>query len=385
MPVFRSVFADIGDEQSIAESLSTFSGHIANVVAMERALALPALVLLDEAGAGTDPAEGGALAMAIIEHFRLRGATVIATTHYDSLKSYASTTDGRGAGRLRLRPEDVRADVSAELRLAGQQPGVRDCDAARAAGVDHRAGAGASDASANRSSPSTSPRSQRDVQTLEHERRLVARERETLDESTAKLHAREQELRSREETFRKRLDERIEERLRDARREIDAVVDELKARTGALAAGAERRAARLVPTGATGAARAEARAAVDAIGERLRARAGGRGRPPRLPPARRRIGRRSSAIACWSGASAWKASSRRCTIARPKWTCGASGCAPGSTSCGCSRRRRRRPQPPRVRVNVDLQPRDGSLTELNLIGCRSTRRWRGPRSSSTTR
>src|SRR5204863_509674 len=111
---------------------------------------------------------------------------------------------------------------------------------------------------------------QRDVQALEHERRLVARDRETLNESSAKLHARELELRGREETFRKRLDERIEERLRDARRQIDSVVDQLKGRTGALAAGANQRAARLVPTGAVGAARAEARAAVDAIGERLR-------------------------------------------------------------------------------------------------------------------
>ena len=61
---FRSIFADIGDEQSIAASLSTFSAHIANIVAMDRALELPALVLLDEVGSGTDPIEGGALGVA---------------------------------------------------------------------------------------------------------------------------------------------------------------------------------------------------------------------------------------------------------------------------------------------------------------------------------
>src|SRR6185503_8568876 len=97
---------------------------------------------------------------------------------------------------------------------------------------------------------------ERDMQALEHERRLAARERETLADTTAKLQAREQELRNREETFKRRLDERIEERLRDARREIDGVVNALKVRTDALAVEAERRMApRLISTGDTGSAR----------------------------------------------------------------------------------------------------------------------------------
>ena len=91
---FHTVFADIGDEQSIAASLSTFSAHIANLVAIERDLELPALVLLDEVGSGTDPVEGGALGAAVIDHFRKRGAIVVATTHDDALKSYGATTEG---------------------------------------------------------------------------------------------------------------------------------------------------------------------------------------------------------------------------------------------------------------------------------------------------
>ncbi len=143
IPVFKCVFADIGDDQSIAANLSTFSSHIKNIVDMNAALDLPALVLLDEAGAGTDPLEGGALAMAMIDHFRKRGAKVVATTHYDSLKTYAATTEGVDAGRVRLRSADVRADLPPELRIARQQPRARDRDPPRDAGRDHRAGAGA--------------------------------------------------------------------------------------------------------------------------------------------------------------------------------------------------------------------------------------------------
>src|SRR4051795_13028071 len=105
VPVLHSVFADIGDEQSIAESLSTFSAHIANIVATDKALALPGLVLLDEAGGGTDPNEGGALATAIIDHFRARGAMVVATTHFDALKTYASTTHGVTSAGFGFNPE----------------------------------------------------------------------------------------------------------------------------------------------------------------------------------------------------------------------------------------------------------------------------------------
>ncbi len=70
LPVFRSVFADIGDEQSIEASLSTFSAHVTNIASMDRTLATPALVLLDEVGSGTDPIEGGALGVAVVDHFR---------------------------------------------------------------------------------------------------------------------------------------------------------------------------------------------------------------------------------------------------------------------------------------------------------------------------
>src|SRR5262249_55438954 len=93
-PVFRSLFADIGDEQSIEASLSTFSAHITNIASMDRALQTPALGPLDEVGSGTDPIEGGALGVAIVDHFRRRGALVVATSHYEALKTYASTTDG---------------------------------------------------------------------------------------------------------------------------------------------------------------------------------------------------------------------------------------------------------------------------------------------------
>src|SRR5207244_1039277 len=264
LPVFRSVFADIGDEQSIDANLSTFSGHITNIATMDRALATPALVLLDEVGSGTDPIEGGALGVAVVEHFRRRGATVVATSHYDALKTYASTTD-----RVASAAFGFDADTFAPTyQLLYGSPGR-----SLALEIAGRLGLATSIVAAARQNLTAREaqlaehlaKIDKDLRSLEHEQRLATRERETLSEAEGRMRQREEALRQREETFRRRLNEELETQVRSARREIDEVIAGLKARTNAIVQDAARQP---ITTGDTGGVRSDARAAVDAIVKR---------------------------------------------------------------------------------------------------------------------
>jgi DNA mismatch repair protein MutS2 len=366
VPVFRSVFADIGDEQSIEASLSTFSAHITNIVSMDRALATPALVLLDEVGSGTDPIEGGALGVAIVDHFKRRGATVVATSHYDALKSYASTTDGVTSAAF-----GFDADTFAPTyQLLYGSPG-------RSLALEIAARLGLNSAVVSSARENLTAREaqlaehlakiDRDLRALEHEQRLVARERESLEASDARMRQREEALRQREDASRKRLSDELESQVRQARREIDDVVAQLKAKAAALAT-----APRLVSTGDTGAVRADARAAVDDVARRVLAGetpGDGDGTNPQ------------SAIRNPQSEIPNVSVGDRVILGALRLEAVVTGLHDGTAELDVRGKRMRASTrdlrviasaaltPAKVSVHVDLQPRGAAALDLNVIGC----------------
>jgi len=363
LPVFRSVFVDIGDEQSIAASLSTFSAHVTNLVSMDREMVLPALVLLDEIGAGTDPVEGGALGVAVIDHFRARGAHVIATTHYDSLKSYASTTAGVESAAFGFDP----GTFAPTYRLIYGSPG-------RSLAIEIAARLGMPPAVIAAARENLGEREQQladhlarvddTLRQLEADRRAVATERAQTTEREMQVRAREAAVRDREQTFRRRLDARLAEEVRAGRREIDAVLEGLKARVAEMEGRASSSMAPRLNTGEAGRARAEARAALDRVSRRNRPAAGeGAGAVPEPPtedvpiePGVRvtvgSLGLEGTVVEVRDRHAEVDIRGKRMRAALRDLRAIGRAAATG-----------------KVNVSLDLQPRGSALADLNVVGC----------------
>jgi len=370
LPAFRSVFADIGDEQSISASLSTFSAHIANVVSMDRTLALPALVLLDEVGAGTDPAEGGALGIAIIDHFRGRGAHLIATTHYDSLKSYASATAEVTGAAFGFNPDTFAPTYQIVYGSPGRSLAI---EIAARLGMPPSVIATARD---NLTEPEKQlaehlARIDTELSAIEQERRTLAKERVAVASAESKLRRREDVVHDREDKVRRRIDAKLDDHLRDARREIDTVIDGLKTRAAALSeqaavrlnSGDRLRAAGL-STGDTGASRAAARAELDEIADRLKGAVSARTPPAEaegtVPAGSIAVGSRVTVGGLGVEGTVIELHGARAEVeVRGKRL--RSALADLRAIAGA-------PAPRVISVNVDLQPREGLLSEINVIG-----------------
>jgi DNA mismatch repair protein MutS2 len=124
IPIFDQVFADIGDQQSISANLSTFTAHMRNIADMAQSVRPPALILLDEVGTGTDPDEGAALAVAIVDFFRSAEATTVASTHYPKLKMWSSQTEGVRNASVEFDERTLRPTYRLILDIAGASSGI---------------------------------------------------------------------------------------------------------------------------------------------------------------------------------------------------------------------------------------------------------------------
>ena len=124
IPVFSTVLADIGDHQSLEQQLSTFSAHILRLKRMLELLDTPSLVLLDEVGAGTDPAHGAVLGISVVDMFRRRRALVVATTHHQAIKQFAFTTEGVQNASVELDEKTLRPTYHLKTGVAGGSSGL---------------------------------------------------------------------------------------------------------------------------------------------------------------------------------------------------------------------------------------------------------------------
>jgi DNA mismatch repair protein MutS2 len=209
LPLFGRVLADIGDQQSIEASLSTFSAHITNIEAMAKVADRNDLVLLDELGGSTDPSEGAALAVAILEHFRERGAMTFATTHHSRLKAYATET----AQAINAAADFDEATLQPTYRLLLGLPG-------KSSGLDIAGRLGLETSIVERARALLDPAEAQTaalVASLHQQKAALERELAALDEERKEFQTHEAESRRRFEAERRaklrELDTRLEETL----------------------------------------------------------------------------------------------------------------------------------------------------------------------------
>ena len=223
VPVYRRVFADIGDEQSIEQSLSTFSSHMSNIVQIMREAGEGCLVLLDELGAGTDPTEGAALAISILEDLARSGACSIATTHYTELKKYAISTEGVENASMEF---DVDS-LSPTFRLVIGLPGKSNAfEISKKLGLDGRITDRASELL-----DSGDLAFEDVVSTLEEEKKKAEEERDEAARINAEIKRQKEELDKQEKKLAERREKEIErarEEARDIIREARETADDFK-------------------------------------------------------------------------------------------------------------------------------------------------------------
>lgn len=226
VPYYAAVLADIGDHQSLAANLSTFTSHVANISRMLEICQAPALVLLDEVGTGTDPEEGSALGVAIVDHFRrVCGAHVMATTHYSGLKMYAGNEDGVLNASVEFDEKTLKPSYRLIVGVAGSSSGL---EIARRFGIPDQIVGAASERVKDSSRQATEylRRIKREAeetltlrQALEEERTAVAEKFASLDKEAEKRE------RERQSEFQRDLDKTINEFERRSRELVATIQD----------------------------------------------------------------------------------------------------------------------------------------------------------------